>query len=94
MLWRRWRWAESKSNLQSGFLLTDEQWREEWDNVLKMADSTPRTSGRKYGFFIFCISSNIIFNFLATTGLVRVLRPMTKYTLAWRVFTCLHWHTY
>lgn len=44
-LWRRWRWTESKWNLQSGLQLTDEEWHREWNNVLKMADATPRTSG-------------------------------------------------
>ncbi|VDN23746.1 unnamed protein product [Gongylonema pulchrum] len=42
-LWRRWRWAESKSNLQSGLVLTDEEWQREWDNILHMAAATPRT---------------------------------------------------
>ncbi|EFO21481.1 hypothetical protein LOAG_07006 [Loa loa] len=43
ILWRRWRWAESQSNLQSGLVLTDEEWQREWDNVLHMAAAVPRT---------------------------------------------------
>ncbi|VDK89107.1 unnamed protein product, partial [Onchocerca ochengi] len=43
ILWRRWRWAESQSNLQSGLVLTDEEWQREWDNVLHMAAAIPRT---------------------------------------------------
>ncbi|CAG9534498.1 unnamed protein product [Cercopithifilaria johnstoni] len=43
VLWRRWRWAESQSNLQSGLVLTDEEWQREWDNVLHMAAAIPRT---------------------------------------------------
>ncbi|VDM95148.1 unnamed protein product [Thelazia callipaeda] len=43
ILWRRWRWAESQSNLQSGLVLTDEEWQREWDNILHMAAATPRT---------------------------------------------------
>ncbi|MCP9258026.1 OTU7A [Dirofilaria immitis] len=43
ILWRRWRWAESQSNLQSGLVLTDEEWQREWDNILRMATAVPRT---------------------------------------------------
>uniref|UniRef100_A0A0R3RRF4 ubiquitinyl hydrolase 1 n=1 Tax=Elaeophora elaphi TaxID=1147741 RepID=A0A0R3RRF4_9BILA len=43
VLWRRWRWAESQSNLQSGLVLTDDEWQREWDNVLHMAAAIPRS---------------------------------------------------
>ncbi|VDM07443.1 unnamed protein product [Wuchereria bancrofti] len=43
VLWRRWRWTESQSNLQSGLVLTDEEWQREWDSVLHMAAAVPRT---------------------------------------------------
>uniref|UniRef100_A0A915Q7V4 ubiquitinyl hydrolase 1 n=1 Tax=Setaria digitata TaxID=48799 RepID=A0A915Q7V4_9BILA len=43
ILWRRWRWTESQSNLQSGLVLTDEEWQREWDNILHMAAAIPRT---------------------------------------------------
>lgn len=43
VLWRRWRWTESQSNLQSGLVLTDEEWQREWDSVLHMAAAIPRT---------------------------------------------------
>uniref|UniRef100_A0A0N5AA75 ubiquitinyl hydrolase 1 n=1 Tax=Syphacia muris TaxID=451379 RepID=A0A0N5AA75_9BILA len=43
-LYRRWRWAESKSNLQSGLKLSEKEWHNEWNNLLKMADATPRVS--------------------------------------------------
>lgn len=46
-LWRRWRWAESKANLQSGLELTDEEWHREWNNVLSLAAATPRISANK-----------------------------------------------
>lgn len=43
-LWRRWRWAESKANLQSGLELSDEEWHHEWNNILNLAAATPRTN--------------------------------------------------
>jgi hypothetical protein len=42
--WRRWRWSETKSNLQSGLVLSEEEWSKEWNDVLQMAAPTPRTS--------------------------------------------------
>jgi len=42
--WRRWRWSESKMNLQSELVLSEEEWAKEWNDVLQMAAPTPRTS--------------------------------------------------
>lgn len=44
-LWRRWRWQNARSNLQAGLdlLLNEDEWRREWDNILKLASSQPRT---------------------------------------------------
>ncbi|KAE9548140.1 hypothetical protein FO519_008647 [Halicephalobus sp. NKZ332] len=42
--WRRWRWSESKMNLQSELVLSEEEWTKEWNDVLQMAAPTPRTS--------------------------------------------------
>ena len=42
--WRRWRWSESKANLQSGLVLSEEEWTKEWNDVLQMSAPTPRTS--------------------------------------------------
>ncbi|VDN59809.1 unnamed protein product [Dracunculus medinensis] len=42
-LWRRWRWVESKINLQSGLVLNEDEWQHEWNNVLNMAATTPRS---------------------------------------------------
>lgn len=46
-LWRRWRWQNARSNLQAGLdlRLNEDEWRREWDNILKLASSQPRTSG-------------------------------------------------
>ena len=43
--YRRWRWHESKSNLQSELILTEEEWRNEWKKILEMAAPTPRSVG-------------------------------------------------
>uniref|UniRef100_A0A7E4UU62 ubiquitinyl hydrolase 1 n=1 Tax=Panagrellus redivivus TaxID=6233 RepID=A0A7E4UU62_PANRE len=42
--WRRWRWSESKMNLQSELVLSEEEWAKEWSDVLQMAAPTPRSS--------------------------------------------------
>jgi hypothetical protein len=42
--WRRWRWSETKMNLQSGLVLSEEEWAKEWNDVLQMSAPTPRTS--------------------------------------------------
>lgn len=46
-LWRRWRWQNARSNLQAGLdlFLNEDEWKREWDNILKLASSQPRTSG-------------------------------------------------
>uniref|UniRef100_A0A914HEC3 ubiquitinyl hydrolase 1 n=1 Tax=Globodera rostochiensis TaxID=31243 RepID=A0A914HEC3_GLORO len=41
-IYRRWRWHESKSNLQSELVLSEEEWRREWNAVLELASPTPR----------------------------------------------------
>lgn len=42
--WRRWRWSESKANLQAELVLSEEEWAKEWNGVLEMAGSTPRAN--------------------------------------------------
>ncbi|KAL3105528.1 hypothetical protein niasHT_026962 [Heterodera trifolii] len=41
-IYRRWRWHESKNNLASGLVLSEEEWRREWNAVLELASPTPR----------------------------------------------------
>lgn len=40
--YRRWRYQESKSNLQSQLVLTEEEWQKEWDTISTLASLTPR----------------------------------------------------
>ncbi|KAK0425382.1 hypothetical protein QR680_009170 [Steinernema hermaphroditum] len=40
---RRWRWSESKTNLQSGLVLSEAEWLREWNTVVEIAAATPRT---------------------------------------------------
>ncbi|CAD5206302.1 unnamed protein product [Bursaphelenchus okinawaensis] len=40
--YRRWRWLESKSNLQSELVLTEDEWEKEWKSVIDLASATPR----------------------------------------------------
>lgn len=42
--YRRWRWHESKTNLQSELVLTEEEWKKEWQGVLELAAPTPRAN--------------------------------------------------
>ena len=48
-LYRRWRWQESKSNIQSELVFSEEEWKKEWNDVLEMAAATPRTSNSENG---------------------------------------------
>uniref|UniRef100_A0AC35TFL5 OTU domain-containing protein n=1 Tax=Rhabditophanes sp. KR3021 TaxID=114890 RepID=A0AC35TFL5_9BILA len=41
---RRWRWAETKNNLQSGLVLSEHEWEKEWKEVVDIASSKPRRS--------------------------------------------------
>ncbi|KAK3588631.1 hypothetical protein CHS0354_021499 [Potamilus streckersoni] len=42
-LYRRWRWQQTQANKQSGLILSEDEWQTEWDNVLRLASTTPRT---------------------------------------------------
>ncbi|TKR93351.1 hypothetical protein L596_007825 [Steinernema carpocapsae] len=39
---RRWRWSESKTNLQSELVLSESEWAREWGTVVEIAAATPR----------------------------------------------------
>jgi len=41
-IYRRWRWQASQQNLQSGLSLTEAEWEEEWNSVLRLASTEPR----------------------------------------------------
>ncbi|XP_052098606.1 OTU domain-containing protein 7B-like [Mytilus californianus] len=40
---RRWRWHQTQLNLQYGLVFSEEEWQKEWNSVLKLASSTPRS---------------------------------------------------
>uniref|UniRef100_A0A1I7RLE0 ubiquitinyl hydrolase 1 n=1 Tax=Bursaphelenchus xylophilus TaxID=6326 RepID=A0A1I7RLE0_BURXY len=40
--YRRWRWHESKTNLQSELVLNEDEWEKEWKSVIDLASATPR----------------------------------------------------
>ncbi|KAL3867385.1 hypothetical protein ACJMK2_044593 [Sinanodonta woodiana] len=42
-LYRRWRWQQTQANKQSGLILSEDEWQTEWENVLRLASTTPRT---------------------------------------------------
>lgn len=41
-LYRRWRWQQTQANKQAGLIFSEEEWKAEWDNVLRLASTTPR----------------------------------------------------
>ncbi|XP_060709581.1 OTU domain-containing protein 7A [Hemiscyllium ocellatum] len=40
---RRWRWQLTQQNKESGLVYTEEEWEREWNELLKLASSEPRT---------------------------------------------------
>ena len=43
-IYRRWRWQACQQNQQSGLSLTEDEWQEEWNSVLRLASTEPRTA--------------------------------------------------
>uniref|UniRef100_A0A8C9SCX5 ubiquitinyl hydrolase 1 n=1 Tax=Scleropages formosus TaxID=113540 RepID=A0A8C9SCX5_SCLFO len=46
---RRWRWQQTQQNKESGLVYTEEEWEREWNELLKLASSEPRTHLSKSG---------------------------------------------
>ncbi|KAF4081349.1 hypothetical protein AMELA_G00160340 [Ameiurus melas] len=46
---RRWRWQQTQQNKESGLVYTEEEWEKEWNELLKLASSEPRTHISKTG---------------------------------------------
>ncbi|KAJ8248759.1 hypothetical protein GJAV_G00227430 [Gymnothorax javanicus] len=46
---RRWRWQQTQQNKESGLVYTEEEWEREWNDLLKLASSEPRTHFSKNG---------------------------------------------
>ncbi|XP_067105252.1 OTU domain-containing protein 7A-like [Osmerus mordax] len=44
---RRWRWQQTQQNKESGLVYTEEEWEREWNELLKLASSEPRTHNSK-----------------------------------------------
>lgn len=42
-LYRRWRWQQTLINKESGLIFSEEEWKTEWNNLLKLASPKPRT---------------------------------------------------
>ncbi|XP_043935836.1 OTU domain-containing protein 7B isoform X2 [Protopterus annectens] len=40
---RRWRWQQTQQNKESGLVYTEEEWQREWNELIKLASSEPRT---------------------------------------------------
>ncbi|XP_013403493.1 OTU domain-containing protein 7B isoform X2 [Lingula anatina] len=41
--YRRWRWQQTQANKESGLLYSEEEWSKEWQSLLTLASSTPRS---------------------------------------------------
>uniref|UniRef100_A0A4W3H451 ubiquitinyl hydrolase 1 n=1 Tax=Callorhinchus milii TaxID=7868 RepID=A0A4W3H451_CALMI len=39
---RRWRWQQTQQNKESGLVYTEDEWRKEWEELMKLASSEPR----------------------------------------------------
>uniref|UniRef100_A0A3P8QCZ2 ubiquitinyl hydrolase 1 n=1 Tax=Astatotilapia calliptera TaxID=8154 RepID=A0A3P8QCZ2_ASTCA len=46
---RRWRWQQTQQNKESGLVYTEEEWEKEWNELLKLASSEPRSHLSKNG---------------------------------------------
>ncbi|XP_043934419.1 OTU domain-containing protein 7A [Protopterus annectens] len=46
---RRWRWQQTQQNKESGLVYTEEEWEREWNDLLKLASSQPRSQFSKSG---------------------------------------------
>ncbi|XP_061678120.1 OTU domain-containing protein 7A isoform X2 [Syngnathoides biaculeatus] len=46
---RRWRWQQTQQNKESGLMYTEEEWEREWNELLKLASSEPRSHLSKNG---------------------------------------------
>ena len=43
-IYRRWRWQSHIQNMQYGLILTEKEWEEEWETILRLASSEPRSA--------------------------------------------------
>ena len=43
-IYRRWRWQSHMQNMQYGLILTEKEWEEEWEMILRLASTEPRSS--------------------------------------------------
>ena len=43
-IYRRWRWQSHIQNMQYGLILTEKEWEEEWDTILRLASTEPRSA--------------------------------------------------
>ncbi|XP_029649695.1 OTU domain-containing protein 7B isoform X2 [Octopus sinensis] len=42
-LYRRWRWQQTLLNKESGLIFSEDEWKSEWSNLLKLASPKPRS---------------------------------------------------
>uniref|UniRef100_A0A915K2V9 ubiquitinyl hydrolase 1 n=1 Tax=Romanomermis culicivorax TaxID=13658 RepID=A0A915K2V9_ROMCU len=42
-LWRRWRWQQTHQNNEAGLIFNEDEWRHEWENVVRLASPQPRS---------------------------------------------------
>ena len=40
-IYRRWRWQSHLQNMKCGLILTEKEWEEEWDEILRLASTEP-----------------------------------------------------
>ncbi|GAB6020028.1 hypothetical protein CHUAL_002776 [Chamberlinius hualienensis] len=49
-IWRRWRWQQTLQNNEAGLVYSEEEWRKEWENLLRLSSTEPRARpGRRTG---------------------------------------------
>lgn len=42
-LWRRWRWHQTQQNNEYGLIFNEDEWQREWDSVIRLASTQPRS---------------------------------------------------
>lgn len=48
-LWRRWRWQQTLQNREAGLVYSEEEWEREWENLLQLSSTRPRSRTSKRG---------------------------------------------
>ena len=57
-IYRRWRWQSHIQNMQYGLILTEKEWEEEWETILRLASTEPRSASTSSSNSSTCTSNS------------------------------------